>query len=436
MKSKNGGRLVPYDMVSAGFEAVYATDKELNSYGVSQGVKAGFIKVAKDDCGNWIKQWSVWPMTKGEQDWDERIQHINKMQEKLGSLDDEVRRLRIHIGSFVACDSGFPVTVDELLKAIGNGKLSEPAFHNGCWMGAGERGTQTRQVECMKVIHEILTSYLEGDDKAGLTEKYPFAKNFIGHTYEWLGTAEKLSKIQKLLMERMLLPFDFFTKASHCLAHSVWPENAEEASQAAMKNCFEEGGRGAEIDREIAELAGLPKISMNSPNGARKEKIDDPEKMELYVLCCCLAHGIHTLADCHHSAFRWIEKWIYGIGTGKWDIPTRKAGTERQRLGQLLFGYAVGLDKWLMGLPMQFVLLDLGHLDIGFDPKNEIIRVYAYLGEKKTPIKEWLAACLWHNLVCSRPAGLIWGDKYKNIIERAKGTGIRVNEWMELEMED
>jgi len=52
----------------------------------------------------------------------------------------------------------------------------------------------------------------------------------------------------------------------------------------------------------------------------------------------------------------------------------------------------------LLGIPLQFVLLDLGHIDVRFDPKNEILRVYAYLGEERTPVKEWLAACLWHNL--------------------------------------
>jgi hypothetical protein len=241
----------------------------------------------------------------------------------------------------------------------------------------------------------------------------------------------ELTKIQKLLMERMLLPFDFLTKASNCIPHSIESEIAKQACQAALKNCYQEGGRGSEIDAEIAELAGLPKISMKYPEQARKEKIDDPEKMDLYILCCCLAHGLHTLSDCHHSTFRWIENWIYAIGTGKWGIPTRQAGTERQRLGRLLFGYALGLDKWLLGEPMQFVLMDLAHIDLGFDPKNEISRVYAYLGEDKSPVKQWLAACLWHNLTHCWPAGLMCGDKYKDLIEKTNEAGVSVKKWIE-----
>ena len=48
----------------------------------------------------------------------------------------------------------------------------------------------------------------------------------------------------------------------------------------------------------------------------------------------------------------------------------------------MLFGYALGLDKWLMRVPMQFLLLDLGHVDLGFDARNNILRVYACLGEE------------------------------------------------------
>jgi hypothetical protein len=102
-------------------------------------------------------------------------------------------------------------------------------------------------------------------------------------------------------------------------------------------------------------------------------------------------------------------------------------------MGCLLFGYVLGLDKWLAGIPMQFLLLDLGHIDIGFEVKNEILRVYAYLGEERTGVKEWLAACLWHNLTHSAMdadnlAGLV---RHKELLERAKQVGVSVREWMD-----
>ncbi len=128
-----------------------------------------------------------------------------------------------------------------------------------------------------------------------------------------------------------------------------------------------------------------------------------------------------------------IEGWIHGIGTGRLGIPTRRAQAEKQRLGHMLFGYALGLDRWLMRVPLQFLLLDLGHIDLGFDPRNNIVRVYACLGEDRTPVKEWLAACLWYTLVHNQQGGLIgsFTSSHTDLIQQCKVKGVTVNEWME-----
>jgi len=84
---------------------------------------------------------------------------------------------------------------------------------------------------------------------------------------------------------------------------------------------------------------------------------------------------------------------------------------------------------------MQFLLLDLGHVDLGFDPKNEILRVYTYVGEERTPVKEWLAASLWFFLVLSPPASLYkWDRWHKELLETAMAQGISVREWMDAEL--
>jgi len=242
----------------------------------------------------------------------------------------------------------------------------------------------------------------------------------------------------------MLLTIDFFTKSSDTTdtgPHSQFSDvSTMQEAEMLVKEVFGEGGRGACLDAEISEKAGLPQIY---PWWAQEfqenlEKLDDPQKRELYKTCAHIASGVYTLSDCHHNTFRIIENWIHGIGAGKSSIPTRKAGTERERMGHLLFGYVLGLDKWLVGVPMQFLLLDLGHIDLGFDPKNEILRVYAYLGQERTPVKEWLAACLWHNLTYNpidkeHPAGLV---RHKNLLERTKEMGVSVREWIESVLEN
>ena len=88
---------------------------------------------------------------------------------------------------------------------------------------------------------------------------------------------------------------------------------------------------------------------------------------------------------------------------------------------------------------MQFLLLDLGHIDLGFNPKNDIIRVYAHLGEEHTPVKQWLAACLWYNLYHNPMGGLkplVGHDSsgHPEILARAKQGGISARNWMDSQL--
>ena len=437
--AKKKDTLVPYDMVSPGFEGIY-TGKKSSSEGES------------DDEGNEISRWSVftWTFPGQEKDWDEEIKHINNIQSKLGDLDDSTRQIRAHIGSLVPCDSGFPVTVDELLNAIGRGKLDEPSFHNGCWCSAvwwQQKTTQPVHMESKRIIHTVLTGYLADKSRKSFIKEFPGAAGFINRMYEWLGPVSKFTEVQKLMMDRMLLVIDCFTKTSFTAVDTQSSPKGSELQEleALGKDLFyDENGRGARFDAEISNKAGLPKIhpQWNPEFEKTLDKLAEPSKKELYKVCGAIASGVQVLSDCHHNTFRYIEGWIHGIGAGRLSIPTRKAQAERQRLGHLLFGYVFGLDKWLMGIPMQLLLLDLGHIDLGFDFKNEILRVYAYLGEKRTPVKEWLAACLWYTLtynpmagysadldpVASYPVGLV---QHKELLERAEQMGISPREWMD-----
>jgi len=410
-------RFVPYERVSPGFEALYVGEKPPD---VPEGADQ-VVALETDDDGNVLRRWSVWTWTflGQEADWDADILHINRMQEALGPLDDETRRIRAHIGSLVPCDAGFPVTVEELLAAIGAGRLPRRRFHNGCFcalMSPPYRGTQPGHVEAVRAIEEILTTYLAGAAADELLARFPDAEGFIRRAYRWLGPAPELTRTQRLMIKRMLLPFEFFTKRS-------------EDYRRVNRNCFEDGGRGFEIDAEISRLEGLPRIHPRHEEAYREalDTIEDPDQRELYRVCGSMAYGIYGLSDCHHSMFRWIENWVYGIGTGRWGIPARETGTERRRLERALFGYCLALDRWLAGRSMQFLLLDLAHVDLGFDPKNEILRVYAHLGEEPTPVRTWLAACLWRTLYRNM-GGL---TSHEALVGRAGALGVSVREWID-----
>jgi hypothetical protein len=432
-------RLVPCKFVSPGFEGVSTGEKSASPAEETEIITAR----STDDDGNVIVRWPVftWTFPGQEKDWDDEIRHINEMQAILGPLDDDARQIRAHIGSLVPCDSGLPVTVDELLGAIGRGKLSEPSFRNGCWcpgMWWQQRTTQPLQMESMQTVHAVLTGYLAGRSMADAVGDSPQAAGFIRRSYDWLGPLSRLTEVQRLMLERMLLAVEYFTRHS-CTIPPQFPDQAGPVeAEAAVKDLLAEGedlfgesGRGPRLDAEIAEKAGLPKIHLDEKFQETLDRLEDPAQQDLYRVCVEIASGVHTLSDCHHNTFRYIEGWIHGIGVGRLNIPTRKAGAERERLGRLLFGYVLGLDKRLLGAPMQLSLMDLGHVDLGFNPKNEVLRVYAYLGAEGTAVKRWLAACLWHSLTYSLigpgyPAGLV---RHKDLLERsaALGVNVRVN---------
>lgn len=418
MKRKKKGQLVDYRSVPTGFEITYTGESDLSVFKSDE-----FFQYSLDADGNVLLKYSLWGFAHTiEKDWNGEIKYINKMQEKLGFLDDATRNIRKHIASLVCCDSGVPVTIDEILNAIGTGILPEPSFHPGCWMSSGTRSTQPYHIESMKLIEEVLTGYVAGKSKKEFLAKYPFAKGFIERTYSWLGPIANLSDLQKLMLQRVLLPFEYFTKRN-------------EDSQAVYNNCFVEGGQGFKLDTRIAKLMDLPKIYPNYKQEYNDtlNTISDAKKKELYKICGSIVFGISELSDCHHNTYRFIENWIYSIGKLRWGIPTRMKMSEGIRLGRLLFGYALGLDRWLQGIPHQFLLMDLGHVNLGFDPKNEILRVYAYLGENRTPIKQWLAACLWYKMTLEPPASLFkWGWRHKELLEKATKKGVSVREWMKV----
>lgn len=418
MSHPRTGDFAPYEEVPVGFEAMYTGGDE------SDAMKDTSVPwdCYADADGNAIMRYSLWgAFFTREEDWGDEIRLINRMQALLGSLDDDTRAIRAQIASLVPCDSGFPVTVDEMLNAIGTGQLPRHAFHPGCWLSRGTRTTQPGQSESMHIIEGVLLAYLESQPAETLIALSPHVRGFVERTYAWLGPVIQLTKVQRLMIERMLLPFQFFAKHT-------------EDRDAAFADCFGERGRGRQLDAEISALAGLPEIYPSYRQEFRDNlaSIADLEKRAIYSVCGYIADCVSELSDCHHSTFRRIERWIHGIGTLTWDIPTRQAHTEGLRLGRALFGYALGLDRWLQGMPMQFLLLDLGHVDLDYDPKNEILRVYAYLGEERTPVKEWLTASLWFMLTLSPPASLYkWGRRHKELLETAMAQGISVREWMD-----
>ena len=437
--AKKKDELVPYNQTSLGFEAVYTGETCATPIQESDMVSTRY----SDDDGNLINQWCTIPWTfpdeKGrwpEDKWDDAVKRIHEMQSQLEPLNDDTRRIRAHITSLIPCDSGLPVTVDEILFAIARGKLEGASFRNGCLctgMAPRMKTSQPRHAESMRTIGAVLKAYLAGASRGEATKAHPEAAGFINRSYDWLGGASELSRVQRKMLDRMFLTLEFFAKYGSAAVDTLAAmEESEQQDMQDMMNdwCFDQDGRGASLDAEIADEAELPKIYPQWNREFQKtfEQIEDPRKKDLYEVCCAITAGVQSLSDCHHNTFRYIEGWIHGIGTGRLAIPTRKAQTEKQRLGHMLFGYALGLDRWLLRSPMQLLLLDLGHIDLGFNPRDNILRVYACLGEEATDVKRWLAACLWYNLVRNEQGGLV---SHTDLVQQCGNKGVTVHEWMD-----
>lgn len=113
MDERTRPRLVPYEMVEPGTEAIYT------------GETLPTPDDSTDGQGNVISKAPTWTWVGKNQErmWGDEVgfvrdgmRYLNQMQAELGPLSDDTRQIRYHIGTLFPCDSGIPVTVDELLS--------------------------------------------------------------------------------------------------------------------------------------------------------------------------------------------------------------------------------------------------------------------------------------------------------------------------------
>ena len=74
--------------------------------------------------------------------------------------------------------------------------------------------TQPLHMESMRTVHAVLTDYLAGRSRADAVGDSPHAAGFIRRTYDWLGPLSQFTEVQRLMLERMLLTVEYFTRTS------------------------------------------------------------------------------------------------------------------------------------------------------------------------------------------------------------------------------
>lgn len=97
MNMSSSQRLVPYNLLSPGYEAIYTSRKARAEPQSTEGP----CLIEADDEGNEVMRWSLWSWTGVllESDWDEDIKHINGMREALWPLSDEARKICLRASS-------------------------------------------------------------------------------------------------------------------------------------------------------------------------------------------------------------------------------------------------------------------------------------------------------------------------------------------------
>ncbi len=407
------GLLVPYQWVKPGIEGFYC-DEPKN--------KDERLNYHQDSEAKWYYKFNL--HTFWELNWEDKSpiwKALNTLQAKLGDLDDISRLMRIEIGSLVKCQSSFPIGIDQLLDSIGRHELKrENIFTMGCWMELGERNNRVTFKSSLLHVVSIIDQYLNKktkEDQLKENKDAEILKKFINRFYSWFPINDKLTEVQELLLQRLKFSIE-------CNID----DNSWEDTYAKI---FEKDTIGEELDKKIKKLIDIPDYTTKFYAGdgqgpewiQNRNKIEDPQKKDIYTILV----NIHLTAKCHHNFFRFIENSLYRIATLSLDpIPSRIHGSERERMGHKLFGYLLGLNYWLMNRPLELLLLDLGHIQLDFHPRDEIMRVFAYLGSEQNPKKEWLAGCLWYQLMFTM--GLF---EYKNLLKIANKNDLNLFGWME-----
>ena len=106
----------------------------------------------------------------------------------------------------------------------------------------------------MRIIESVLRGNLVGKSEEHLIQEFSHAAGFVSRTYQWLGPSQDLTQLQKLMLERMLLPFEYFSRSPHAAL-----EQDYSLMMRVSDNCFENDENCATSTTRI-DLADLPEI--------------------------------------------------------------------------------------------------------------------------------------------------------------------------------
>ncbi len=321
--------------------------------------------------------WNIWHKGDDPAESDDLKRKINDMQLALGLLDDDVRFVRIQITCFQRCFLTFPRNIDLLLRGIADGRPDldagiscEPPWAADMrpllrYRRSGNLGRESKSARLhhlqgvspledtwqqrIRAYQTCLVWWVASGDMSLLKAQPGMDAEVAERVYRLLGPPTTLKSL-------------YVQKFAATLGFWGIPSPVDFGERFGTRTVVTEPLADA-IRREL---------------GDREDDVGE------------LIAGIDDHGSCHHAFFRHVDHVLAHTGAGG-PVELPGAGDERKRITSAITNYVHAIGSWLAGRSRD-------DADEAWEAGANITqRVYDTLGES-TPVKRWLAACLWMKL--------------------------------------
>ncbi|UCH89054.1 MAG: hypothetical protein JSV49_12615 [Thermoplasmata archaeon] len=287
-----------------------------------------------------------------ENDWDEEIHHINKIQKNLGELSDQVRLVRCFISTYDMMHYNYPKAIAQMLGAIGTQKYQHTApigWHVPWWPPY-----QSKRTELLDVYITFLKSWVQQEKSLTIRTSKQYKNEVLRKIYAKLGewSAPKRNYVL-LVIEKLEL-----YRSVYAVPEGFWSEREKTQYDLLVKN---------KLDMAIKPIEAETKTS--------RDKDELLKRIESF-------NGQLW----HHSFFDEVDSWLDWIGKG---IKINFERVDRKRNETII----KTCTNFVKGLTL-FMSHSTGKEK---DVEQYVPGLQKMFG-KATEEQVWLLACLWKTM--------------------------------------
>jgi hypothetical protein len=297
-----------------------------------------------------------------ENNWDEEIKHLNKVQGSLGDLNKDHRAVRCMIASYNMMHYNYKKSIATMLGALNSLKLINvlPVGWHVPWLPPN----QAKRIEMLDVYIDFLHAWEQKEKSLTIRTSKQYKNDVLRNIYSKLSEWTSDKKSYVLLIIEKLESF----RSIYTMLSSFWTEREVNQYNILAKN---------KIDRLIS--------SVESETGASRTNDE-------------LLMRIDSYRDliCHHSFFEEVDSWLERVGKGtKVNFKSREKKYDEPILNACT-GFFGGLNEFL-----SHAFDQSGTANSGSDHPKEIQQYILGLSRmfgKASKVQVWLLACLWKTM--------------------------------------